>query len=65
MNDGVVKGWVCPLCGKANAPWVSECNCAVPRAPEFYPVPVIGPFFTPQELPSIPWTICNDNRITY
>ena len=20
-------GWVCPLCGRANAPWISQCPC--------------------------------------
>ena len=20
-------GWVCPVCGKVNAPWVDACNC--------------------------------------
>lgn len=20
-------GWVCPLCGRANAPWVNQCPC--------------------------------------
>ena len=21
------QGWVCPLCGRANAPWVMTCPC--------------------------------------
>lgn len=21
------RGWICPLCSKALAPWVSECGC--------------------------------------
>lgn len=21
-------GWICPRCGKVNAPWVAECGCA-------------------------------------
>ena len=20
-------GWVCPLCGRANAPWLNQCPC--------------------------------------
>ena len=20
-------GWVCPVCGKVNAPWASQCTC--------------------------------------
>ena len=28
-------GWVCPVCGKANAPWASQCTCKG-KLPVFY-----------------------------
>ena len=24
-------GWVCPVCGRANAPWVGQCPCWTPK----------------------------------
>ena len=27
INPPKQYGWVCPLCGRANAPWVSQCPC--------------------------------------
>lgn len=26
--DVMSKGWVCPKCGTANAPWKETCDCA-------------------------------------
>jgi len=41
------EGWVCPKCGRVNAPWVLGCPCAIPNAitvPIVYPVyPTIFP----------------------
>ena len=27
MESIMAYGWVCPVCGKANAPWASQCTC--------------------------------------
>lgn len=27
MEFGLNYGWVCPVCGKVNAPWASQCTC--------------------------------------
>ena len=46
------EGWVCPKCGKVNAPWKESCDCVeivknpyheYPAYPE-YPVP---PWYPP------------------
>ena len=26
-SEPVQKGWICPLCGRANAPWLAQCTC--------------------------------------
>lgn len=36
------RGWICPKCGKANAPWKASCDCvSIPY--NLYPVPYYGP----------------------
>lgn len=27
MEPIMTHGWVCPVCGKVNAPWASQCTC--------------------------------------
>ena len=27
MESIMTYGWVCPVCGKVNAPWASQCTC--------------------------------------
>ena len=28
-----IKGWICPVCGRGNAPWSATCPCVVPPYP--------------------------------
>ena len=35
MDFDLNYGWVCPVCGKANAPWASQCTCKG-KLPVFY-----------------------------
>lgn len=27
INPPRQYGWICPLCGRANAPWLNQCPC--------------------------------------
>lgn len=52
-------GWICPKCGRGNAPWKESCDCVNPIP--HWPIP----WYSPQEpsktgdpLPPLPYTIC-------
>lgn len=40
-NSNIQYGWVCPRCGKVNAPWKDSCNCylSIPYIPPNTPDP--------------------------
>ena len=50
INSFVYYGWVCPKCGRVNAPWKSTCDCY--RDANDYNPPNVYPF-TPA--PATPW----------
>lgn len=39
----MMEGWICPRCGKVNAPWMPCCNCTPalvsPTLPNDWPQP--------------------------
>lgn len=41
LNPNMQYGWVCPKCGKVNAPWKDSCNCHLntPYTPPNTPAP--------------------------
>ena len=47
---GAQQAWVCPLCGRANAPWVMQCSCmdveVVDQSTYTYKIDYTGPHYT-------------------
>jgi hypothetical protein len=38
------RGWICPVCGKGCAPWLTQCQCA-PFRPRWEWVPPMYPTY--------------------
>ena len=55
------EGWVCPICGGVNAPWVARCPCEgkcltyTTLTPQYQP-----PYDTGDPLPPEPVTTCGE-----
>ena len=44
------KGWICPVCGKVNAPWMPSCPCGGEHKKDYpnYPnYPYTYPYSSP------------------
>jgi hypothetical protein len=53
-NSNMQYGWICPKCGKVNAPWKDSCNCYlnIPYTPPNTPAPT--PFNPMPSWPQVP-----------
>ena len=58
MEPIMTYGWVCPVCGKANAPWASQCTCKGKLPAPYEPTcntgapsvsPILATHLTPEE----------------
>lgn len=59
-------GWICPKCGKVNAPWLPSCDCTlgyhdptrINPTPDLPPLPHFGDPLPGEE----PTTVCQGGR---
>lgn len=58
MVSVMTYGWVCPVCGKVNAPWASQCTCKGKLQAPYEPTcntgapsvsPILATHLTPEE----------------
>ena len=57
INPSMFYGWVCPRCGRVNAPWKGSCDCfndiPAPNTPPNTPFP-LAPYYEPDN-PQTPY----------
>jgi hypothetical protein len=62
MENKKEYGWICPKCGKVNAPWKSECDC--PK--DWYvPYPTYIPYPNFLYRPNEPFWVVTPDSYTY
>ena len=58
MESIMTYGWVCPVCGKVNAPWANQCTCKGKLPAPYEPTcntgtpsvsPILATHLTPEE----------------
>jgi len=70
------EGWVCPKCGRVNAPFMDHCDCIskvdyIPNViPFIAPYPLYPDYTKPYLFPYQPWNgtivvTCEGNSCTY
>ena len=70
MEAIMTYGWVCPVCGKVNAPWANQCTCKGKLPAPYGPTcntgttsvsPILATCLTPEEYQKVTEDYLNIN----
>ena len=70
MESIMTYGWVCPVCGKVNAPWANQCTCKGKLPAPYGPTcntgttsvsPILATCLTPEEYQKVTEDYLNIN----
>ena len=70
MESIMTYGWVCPVCGKVNAPWANQCTCKGKLPAPYEPTcntgttsvsPILATCLTPEEYQKVTEDYLNIN----